>query len=204
MRKTYNQEPYGLNPIWFVLILITIIALCLTACASKKPKEQPASYAMKAKATSHPMIEMADSVLFFDSPTGTADAWIMVTDAKHGETKTPVVKKKSCKHIWVEEYGASNTNGIAVVCIKCYEKDWRESEIMWGGTITIDTTITTNFSLTDSSSVYQLYYDPGPGRITYEQVDCEADCYDDWCCVCEMSKYDPKHPYHTPPLIPCH
>jgi hypothetical protein len=38
MRKTYNQqEPYGLNPIWFILIMITIIALCLTACASKRP-----------------------------------------------------------------------------------------------------------------------------------------------------------------------
>jgi hypothetical protein len=39
MRKNHNQEPYGLNPIWLALILITIIALCFTACASKRPRD---------------------------------------------------------------------------------------------------------------------------------------------------------------------
>lgn len=45
MRKTNNQEPYGLNPIWFLFILITIIALCLTACAGKGP--EPVNYAKR-------------------------------------------------------------------------------------------------------------------------------------------------------------
>jgi hypothetical protein len=129
-----------------------------------------------------------------------------------------------CKHIWVNECFADS-----IVCIKCFKQ---EGKIQWGGTLTTDSTTTyylhvdtTSGKITydsllpahpilprdiitvgnglsgDSAQEYALFYNYDD-KITYGE--CEADCYSDWCCVCNMSENDPRHQQHTPPLIPCH